>query len=152
MTTLTVSQYSISSETGVTLGSGSSFTITAGSYTNLSVTYTPGTTTTSDIYYQVLTESISVVEDNSASTTPDLSCSFSGTTSISYISNYGSSIAPSWVLIDPNTGVLSITAPSVSTDTEFDFYVTSIISGVTNPVQKLIKLTIYKCQVQNCQM
>ena len=68
------------------------------------------------------------------------------------ISNYGSSTAPSWVSINPNTGVLSITAPSVSTDTEFDFYVTSIISGVSNLVQKLIKLTIYKCQVQNCQI
>ena len=65
------------------------------------------------------------------------------------ISGYGSSTVPSWVAINSTTGILTITAPSVSADTEFDFDATSSIYGVSSPVQKLIKLTVINCQVQN---
>ena len=65
------------------------------------------------------------------------------------ISSYGSSTVPSWITINSLTGVLTITAPNVSADTEFYFYATSSITGVSNPVQKLIKLTVVNCQVQN---
>ena len=77
---------------------------------------------------------------------------FSGSTSIAYsTSNYCSSVVPSWVSIDSSTGVLTIAAPSVDADTEFDFYVSSSISGLSSSVMKLIKLTIANCQVQNWQ-
>ena len=121
-----------------------------GTYANMSATYVSGISTSSDVYYQIVTQSISVVEDNTVAITPDLSCSFSGSTSIAYsTSNYGSSAVPSWVSIDSDTGVLAISAPSVDADTEFDFYVSSSVSGLSSPVMKLIKLTLANCQVQN---
>ena len=69
----------------------------------------------------------------------------------SSISNYGSSTAPSWVQINTSTGQLSISAPSVSSDSLFNFYVTSLYLGSSVSVNKLIKLSIKKCQVQNWQ-
>ena len=68
------------------------------------------------------------------------------------LSSYGSSAVPSWVSINLSTGVLTITAsPNVSSNTEFDFYVTSTISGVASPVNKLIKLTVTDDPPQNSQ-
>ena len=68
------------------------------------------------------------------------------------LSSYGSSAIPSWVSINSNTGVLTITAsPSVSLNTEFVFYVTSTVSGVASPVHKLIKLTVTDNPQQNSQ-
>ena len=59
--------------------------------------------------------------------------------------------APSFVLIDSTSGTLTVSAPSVDSDTEYNFYVTSTVSGVSSPVQKLVKLTVTNCSVQNCQ-
>ena len=68
--------------------------------------------------------------------------SISGSTSITYsIGNYISS-APTWATINSVSGVLTITAPEVASDTEYDFYINSAISGFPSPFQKLIKLTI----------
>ena len=53
---------------------------------------------TSDMYYQIVTQSLSVVESNTVSITADLSCSFSGVTSIAYTVNYFSYI----LKINPN--------------------------------------------------
>ena len=39
---------------------------------------------TSDVYYQIISQSISVVELTTSSITADLSCSFSGNTEIIY--------------------------------------------------------------------
>ena len=43
---------------------------------------------TSDMYYQIVTQSLSVVESNTVSITADLPCSFSGSTSIIYTVNH----------------------------------------------------------------
>ena len=103
------------------------------------------------MYYEIATQSFSVVESNTLSVYPDLSCSFSGSTAISYsISNYGSTNVLSWTSIDSSTGRLEIVSPSVNSDTEYYFYITSSVFGVSNPVQKLIKLTVTKWQVLNC--
>ena len=59
--------------------------------------------------------------------------------------------APSWVNINSTTGVLSITAPDVVSDTEFDFYINSVVTGIVLPSQKLIKLTVQSCTSLNCQ-
>ena len=153
MNTLSAGTNDIVSETGVTIGAATSIAISSASYANQSVTYVQGATTTSDVYYQILTESFSVVEGNSASFTPSLSCSFSGTTQIAFsLSSYGSSAVPSWVSINSSTGVLTITAsPNVSLNTEFVFYATSTVSGVASPVHKLIKLTVTDNPQQNSQ-
>ena len=59
------------------------------------------------------------------------------------------STVPSWVAIDSVSGILSINAPEVSLDTEYDFYINSAVSGVSNPVKKLIKLIIINCAAKN---
>ena len=81
---------------------------------------------------------------------PDLPCSISGSTSISFsTANYMTSTVPSWVAIDSVSGVLSINAPEVSLDTGYDFYINSAVSGVSSPIQKLIKLIITNCAATN---
>ena len=81
---------------------------------------------------------------------PDLTCSASGSTSISFTtSNYMSSTAPAWIVIDSSTGMLNVTAPTVSTDTEFDFYIDSNIAGISQPIKKLIKINILDCKATN---
>ena len=91
-----------------------------------------------------------MIEANNSTFSPDLPCSTSGTTSISFsISSYGGSNTPSFVSIDAATGVLNVVAPNISADTEYDFYVDSTISMASNPVQNIIKLTIKKWTVSN---
>ena len=53
--------------------------------------------------------------------------------------------------IDSTSGTLNITAPIVSSNTEFVFYISSAISGFSSPVQKLIRLTVLKCTSSNWQ-
>ena len=137
---------------GYTIAAAATVTPTTPTYTNQTVVYVQGTTTTSNIYTQTLTQSLSVIESTNTSITPDLSCSFSGTVSITYsLSNYGSSTVPSWVTINSSSGILTVTSPSVTADTEYSFYVSSIISGVSSPVLKLVKLKVLNCLVSNCQ-
>ena len=59
------------------------------------------------------------------------------------------STVPSWTAIDSVSGILSINAPEVSLDTEYDIYINSAVSGVSNPVQKLIKIINTNCTVKN---
>ena len=130
-------------DSGQTIGSITSQTVSPQSYTNQSVTYVSGTSYTSTINFMTSDLSISVVENNTVLKTPDLPWLLSGSTPISFgLSNYFGSTVPSWITIDPSSGDLTIIAPSVSIDTEFDFYIDSNVSGVTGSIQKLIKLTI----------
>ena len=90
------------------------------------------------------------MENSATQILPDLPCSISGSTSISFsTANYMTSAVPSWVTIDSGSGVLSINAPEVSLDTEYDFYINSAVSGVSSPIQKLIKLIISNCAAKN---
>ena len=90
------------------------------------------------------------MENSATQILPDLPCSISGSTSISFsTTNYMASTVPSWVAIDSGSGVLSINAPEVSMNTEYDFYINSAVSGVSSPIQKLIKLVISNCTVKN---
>ena len=83
---------------------------------------------------------------------PDLPCSISGSISISFsISNYTTSIVPTWVSVNSSFGILTIITPEVIANTEYDFYISSIIDGVSDPVQKLIKLTILNWVPDNWQ-
>ena len=101
--------------------------------------------------YLTQDESISVIENNNSEYTPNLSCSSTGSTSISYsIGDYNdTNRAPDWVSINSSSGVLTIKAPNLSSDTEYYFYVNSKITGVSNPIKKLIKLTVLNCIVVN---
>ena len=112
-------------------------------------------------YLQTDTQDFSVTESTTSMQTPNMSCSFSGSTSITFsLSILNGAIFPSFVSIDSATGVLLIAAPSVSNPTTYSFYITSTISGMSRPVQKIINLTINKstassnqnCTVNNCQI
>ena len=59
------------------------------------------------------------------------------------------STVPSWIAVDSVSGILSINSPEVSLDTEYDFYINSAVSGVSSPIQKLIKLFITNCAAKN---
>ena len=108
---------------------------------------------TSDAYLQTDTQTFSVSESTTTTQTPNLSCSFSGSTSITYsLSSYNGALVPSFVSINTSTGVLSIVAPSVSSTTTYGFYIDSTISGISGTVQKIISLTVKKCTASNCQI
>ena len=59
------------------------------------------------------------------------------------------STVPSWIAVDSVSGILSINAPEVSLDTEHNFYINSAVSGVSSPIQKLIKLIVTDCAAKN---
>ena len=65
--------------------------------------------------------------------------------------NYTSSATQSWISLDSNTGLLTVTAPEVTSDTEYDFYINSTVSGYLTQIQRQVKLTVINCSVQNCQ-
>ena len=115
--------------------------------------YTLVSSTTFDAYFQINTQAFSVSESTTSTQAPNLSCSFSGSTSIVFsLSSYNGAIVPSFVSIDSATGVLTIVAPSVSSSTTYSFNILSTITGVSSPVQKIINLTVNKCTVGNCQI
>ena len=102
------------------------------------------------VNYLTADQTIYATENTATQILPDLPCSISGSTSISFsIANYIVSTVPSWVSIDSGSGVLSINAPEVSLNTEYDFYINSAVSGVSSPIQKLIKLIINNCTAKN---
>ena len=142
----------IKSESSQLIGSVISQAVSVPSpmYTNLTVSYIVYSSYTSDINYMTYDQSYLIAKGTTSKITLDLPCSVSGSTLISYnIANYMTSIAPSWVTIDSSTGELKISAPSVTSDTDYKFYVYSSINGFTNSVPKLIKLTILNCVSKN---
>ena len=152
MNVLPVGTDVITPESGVTIGVASSIAITAATYSNLSATYTPAPSTSSDVYFYTKAQSFSFSEATNNTWIPNLSCSFSGTTSIFYsLSNYNGSNIPFFVSINSATGVLSINAPNVSSSTDYVFMIVSTISGMSSQVNDIITLTIMKCTVSNCR-
>ena len=138
----------IFTQSGQTITSSGSPSVSSPSYSSPTVTYS--SLSTFEVVYQINEQSLSVVDNNILKIIPDLTCSLSGSTTISYsINNYMSSIAPSWISINSDTGELTITAPTVNSNTEYYFYVNSEISGISDPVQKLIKLTVQGCHASN---
>ena len=148
MDVLSTGNYDVASESGISISAASSQSVTTSgtSYTNQSIIYSQYSSTS--VYYQINDQSLSVIENNNLIITPDLSCSPSGSTSIVYsISDYNGATAPSWITINSNSGELTIKAPDLNTDTEYDFYINSSISGISSVVQKIIKLTVKNCKV-----
>ena len=60
------------------------------------------------------------------------------------------STAPSWIEFNNTKLQMSINAPNVNSDQEFDFYITSGPLGASNLYQTLIKLSVINCKVDNC--
>ena len=107
--------------------------------------------TISDVYFQVNTQTFSVCESTSSTQTPNLPCSFTGSTSITYsLSSYKGSIVPSFVSINSTTGILTITAPCVTSSTDYTFSILSAVLGFTDPAQTIIKLSVKNCTAGSC--
>ena len=140
-------------QSGVNIADSIAFNIISSLiYTNQTVTYNLISSSSSDTYLQTVSQSFSVSESTTSTQTPNLSCSFSGATSITYsLSSYSGAIVPSFVSINSTTGILTIAAPSVSSSTNYSFNILSDILGLKSPVQKTINLTVKKCTVSNCQ-
>ena len=115
--------------------------------------YSQNSFITSDVYIQSNTQAFYITESTNKTLIPNLSCSISGSTSITYsLSSYNGAIIPSFVSLNSLSGVLSIAAPSVTSSTNYSFFILSNITGVTNLVQNFINLTVKKCTPSNCQL
>ena len=137
-------------ESGVMISIESTLAITNPLSSGVFVSYINVSASISDVYYQTDYQSFSVVENNTIKITPDLPWSSSGLTLISYsMSSYNGGSVLSWISINSGTGELSITAPDVSLDSDFYFYIDSIIFGIADPIHKLIKLTVKDCTALN---
>ena len=152
MTVLSSGTDDIIPQSGVTIAAADvSFTPAAGTYSNQTVTYNFVSSSTSDIYFQVKTQTFSVCELSTSTQAPNLPCSFTGSTSITYsLSSYKGSTVPSFVSINSLTGVLTITAPCVSGSPDYTFNILSAVSGVTDPVPTIIKLSVKQCSSGIC--
>ena len=111
--------------------------------TNTSQSYSFTINYTTDVYYITDSQYLSFVEKTSTQVLPNLSCSLSSSTSIVFsLSSYNNVNVPSWIAIDANTGFLTINSPEVDQDTNYSFYVNAVITGVSQQIQKLIRLTV----------
>ena len=107
---------------------------------------------TTDVYFQIITQTFSVTESTTVTQAPVLPCSFSGTTTIDYsLGSYNGTNSPTFVTINSVTGNIIIAAPNVSSTTIYNFSILSAIPGATGLVQTAIKLTVNKCTPSNCK-
>ena len=133
--------YDVVTETGVPALSSMLPSISPVSYGNQSYTFVQNYTT--DVDYITDAQSVSVIEKTSTQVLLDLSCSLSSSTSIVFsLGSFNSEVVPSWVAVDVNTGMLTITSPEIEKDANYSFYVNAMITGVSKQIQKLIKLTV----------
>ena len=130
-------------QTGLTQGSTSSQSVTSSSASTIAVTYVAGTSYSSDVYYQTSAQIFTYSKNSNVQVTPDLSWSSSGSTTISYsTASYNGISAPSWITLNSITGQLAILAPDLPTNTDFSFYVSSTITGVTGNINKLVTISV----------
>ena len=140
----------IVADSGQTIGAVTSQTVTSASYTNVTVTYVAGANYNSDISYYTSSQTYIYGKNTYVQVIPDLTCSTSGGTSITYsLASYNGNAIPAWITINSSTGQLSITTPSPSTNTDYSFYISSTISGVSSAVYKLMTISISGCTTSN---
>ena len=155
MNSLSAGTEDITANTGQTFGTITSLAVGVQSllYTNQTVTYVSGVSYTSDVSYQTSSQTYTFSKNGNILITPDISCSFSGSTSITYsLASYNGNAISSWVAISSSTGQLTITTPNPAVNTDYPFYISSTISGVTDSVNKLITITISSWTVSNWQV
>ena len=144
LTALSSGQETITS-VSASISSPTSQTASAWTCSIMSLTYNlnPSNEYISDVYFQVSVQSLSMNENTILNITPDLSCSVSGSTSLSFsIASYNGETIPSFVSIDVTSGLLSISSLEVTADTVYHFYVNTLNSTATFPAHKLIELTV----------
>ena len=150
MNYLTSGTDDIVAESGQIVTSAGTQTVNTATYTPQAVTYTSLITYTSDTNYELKEQFFYVIEGTTIQKFPSLTWSVSGSSSVSYnIQNYITT-APSWITIDSSTGVLTITAPEVASDTEYSFYVNSDVSSPLVSVQKIVRIAILNWIASHC--
>ena len=104
----------------------------------------------SDVSYYTSSQTFNYAKNAYVQVIPDLTCSTTGSTSITYsLASYNGNTIPAWITINSSTGQLSITTPSPSTNTDYSFYISSTISGVSSAVNKLMTISISGCTASN---
>ena len=147
MNILSAGNEPISIDTSLSLTS-TSYSIASVVYTNQTLMYTLVASVISDVYFQTEDQTFSITENNEVQLSPSLPCSHLGSTSITYsIGDYNGRAVPSWISIDPNTGLLTIISQNLSSDTQIDFQIISTSSGIDT--QKVIRLSILDWVVSN---
>ena len=133
--------YDVVTETGMPALSFTPVSVSSISWINQ--TYIIAQSYWTDVYYQTNYQYVSVIEKTSTQVLPDLSCSLSSSTSIVFsLGSFNSEVVPSWVTIDVSTGILTITSPEVEQDTNYNFNVNAMITGLTLQTQKQVKLIV----------
>ena len=154
MNVQTATSMPIIQESSITIGSVNAESVSSQTYSNQTVTFSisAGTSYTSDVYFQVQSQSyLAIVENTYIEYSPDLPCySSSGSTSITFsLAGYNGGSVPTWLVINAASGTLKVTAPSVTAATDYTVYINSQLSGVTDPVQKHINIQINKWTANN---
>ena len=142
MDALSAGTEDITTDSGQNIGIVTMQSVSAISYSNQTVIYVTSSSYASDVNYQTNDQSYSILENTSTQISSDLPWSVSGLTSISFNVTVYLSTVPSWISINSTSGVLNISTPNVTSDLEYYFYISSFVNGISEPVKKLIKLTI----------
>ena len=139
----------IASDTGVIIGAIFATSVSLPIYLNVQISDELIATKNSDVLFKVKSVLLLVQENSISQFSLDLTWSSSGSTPISYsISNYNGATIPSWVSINLTSGILTVSAPEVDSNSEFNFYIDSVINGGSS-IYKLIKLTIINWSISN---
>ena len=140
----------ISTNVNAYIGALQNYSVSTVSYFNQSLTYNVVSNKSYDIQYLTYWQSYSVNKSSFTLLIPDMPWSSSGSISISFsLSMFNSIPLESWITIDSSTGILTVVSPDVSQNTTYSFYILSAVSGFSNPVQKLIKITVVAWSVTN---
>ena len=143
MNALAVGIEEIVGESGQIIGTVSIQSVFSQSYTIQPITFVLVTSYTSDVNYLTKDQSFTVLGGTTSKLNPDLPCSLSGSTSISYsLTNYLGVTVPTWITVNSSSGELTVVALQTSTNKEYYFYLSSLVSGISQPIQKLIKITV----------
>ena len=141
------------SESGITISSINAENVVQdmGNLNTLATYSQSATPYTSDVYFMTSKQSyLTIVENTYIEYFPDLPCSSSGSTSITFsLAGYNGGSVPTWLAIDATLGTLKITAPNVTAASDYLFYINSQLSGFANPVQKQINIRVNKWTVTN---
>ena len=144
MNVLPSGSYDIVTETGMPALVSSSPSTTSATYLNMIYTFVQNYTT--DVNYITTTQYVSVTEKTNTQVTINLPCSLASSTSIVYslssLISSNSGGVPSWVVIDSNTGILTVNSPEVDQETNYSFMVNAAVIGVTQQIQTPVQLSV----------
>ena len=102
-------------ETVVTISSSASYSISAASFLNQTVSYIFDVASGSEVNYQLLDEAFIIYENSFNQFTPILTWSSAGSVSILHnLERYNNASVPSWITINSNTGIIDIASPLVN--------------------------------------